>query len=183
MHPRGPLSCEALLHAGPRPCRGGLDMAAGWLLQCMALADCRLTTLPVRYCKGEGCRCRWLLGSTLTCPICVQEALKAEYYLWQLYQIERDMAGARAEAAAKQASLHEAGRALHAKEAALEERRRAAAGVAKERLLLERRHKKRKAELEKKVQPGCCSLRTAPCCRGQDLNVVVFPDVHVVMNP
>ncbi len=80
-----------------------------------------------------------------------QDGLKAQYYLWQLYQIEQDSAAARAEAAAKKGELDSAARALHAQEAALEERKRAAAGLAKERLALERRHKKRRAVLEKKV--------------------------------
>lgn len=78
--------------------------------------------------------------------------MKARYYLWQLYQIEQDMAGARGEAGTKKGELNAAARELHAKEAAVEEHKKAAAGLAKERLALERKHKKRRADLEKKAR-------------------------------
>lgn len=83
--------------------------------------------------------------------VLAQESLKAEYFLWQLYQIEQDMRVLRSDTSVQKQALNEAGRALHAREKAVEEARKAAGDVGKQRLLLERRFKKRKADLEKKV--------------------------------
>ncbi|EIE20863.1 RecF/RecN/SMC protein [Coccomyxa subellipsoidea C-169] len=78
------------------------------------------------------------------------EALKAEYYLWQLFQIEKDMVGVRQEAGKHKEELNGAAKVLYSCESKVEQKKKAAAGFSKERLLLERKHKKRKAELEKK---------------------------------
>ena len=107
------------------------------------------------------------LGPELSCAHAgarMQDEYKARYYLWQLYQIEQDMAGARSRAADAKERLNEAAKALHAKEQAVEERRKAAAGLAKERLALERRHKKRRADLEKKVTAALLSFLLGHTC-------------------
>jgi structural maintenance of chromosome 1 len=80
-----------------------------------------------------------------------QEALKAEYYLWQLFQIERDMGAVRQEVAKHKDGLNDVAKLLHASEGLVEEKKQAAAGVNKERMLLERKYKKRKADLDKKA--------------------------------
>lgn len=81
----------------------------------------------------------------------MQEALKAEHYLWQLYQIEKDTSSAREQCAKHKEDLKETAKLLHASEKAVEEKKQAAAGINKERMLLERKFKKRKADLDKKA--------------------------------
>jgi chromosome segregation ATPase len=81
-----------------------------------------------------------------------QEALKAEYYLWQLYQLDKDIVRVRGEAGKQKEELNGAAKVLYSCEAQVEQRKKAAAGFSKERLLLERKHKKRKADLEKKAR-------------------------------
>lgn len=82
----------------------------------------------------------------------MQEALKAEHYLWQLYQIERDMSTARDQGTKQKEELKETAKLLLASEKAVEEKKQVVAGINKERMLLERKFKKRKADLEKKVR-------------------------------
>ncbi len=93
--------------------------------------------------------------------LCAQESLKAEHYLWQLFQIERDMAAAREEAGKQKEELNKAAKALHASEKAVEEKKQAAAGASKECMLLERKYKKRKADLDKKA---CAPPIPSRCC-------------------
>ena len=77
--------------------------------------------------------------------------MRRDYYLWQIYHIEEDVARAKAEAAAQRAELAAAEAAAAAAEGEVEAARRETAGLAKERLLLEKKVKKKQGEAEKKV--------------------------------
>ena len=101
----------------------------------------------------------------------MQDSLKAEHFLWQLFHIERDIQEALEEAQEQKQELNESAKALYAQEQQIEAKKKIVAGFQKERLLLERRLKKRKADADKKVR--LCSswdkLHTAlecgcPCC-------------------
>lgn len=87
----------------------------------------------------------------LICHPSLQEELKTRHFLWQAYHIEQDMTDARKDAATHKESLEVAEATHQAHEAEVEAKRKEHAGVAKERLLLEKQIKKKKAELEKKV--------------------------------
>ncbi|BDA42403.1 Structural maintenance of chromosomes protein 1A [Coccomyxa sp. Obi] len=78
------------------------------------------------------------------------EALKAQYYLWQLFQIEMDIFEERERASVQKKELNKTAKLLYNSEKQVEEKKKVAAGFSKDRLLLERKHKKRKADLEKK---------------------------------
>ena len=85
----------------------------------------------------------------------LQDALKAQHFLWQLLHIERDMKEAVEEAKEQKEQLNESARALYAQEQQIEAKKKIVAGFQKERLLLERKLKKRKAEADKKARPKC----------------------------
>ncbi len=91
-----------------------------------------------------------------SCVIVSQEALKAQYYLWQLFQIEMDMIEERERASVQKKELNKTANLLYNSEKQVEEKKKVAAGFSKDRLLLERKHKKRKADLETKA----CTLRS-----------------------
>jgi len=79
------------------------------------------------------------------------EDVKVRHALWQVFHIQEDMKSAREEARRlTEASTAAVALAAEA-EAAAETHRRQQAGVAKDRLLLEKQIKKKKAEAEKKV--------------------------------
>ena len=81
----------------------------------------------------------------------LQDALKAEHFLWQLFHIEKDIWEALEEAQEQKQELNESAKALYAQEQQVEAKKKIVAGFQKERLLLERRLKKRKADADKKV--------------------------------
>ena len=83
----------------------------------------------------------------------LQDALKAEHFLWQLFHIEKDIREALDEAKEQKEELNESAKALYAQEQQIEAKKKIVAGFQKERLLLERRLKKRKADADKKVWP------------------------------
>ena len=85
---------------------------------------------------------------------CLQDALKAEHFLWQLFHIEKDIREALDEATEQKEELNESAKALYAQEQQIEAKKKIVAGFQKERLLLERRLKKRKADADKKVWPS-----------------------------
>ncbi|GAB4822702.1 hypothetical protein N2152v2_009748 [Parachlorella kessleri] len=78
------------------------------------------------------------------------EDTKTSYYLWQIYHIEQDIVKAHKEIRKQKALLAEAERQHQASEGEVEAKKREHAGIAKERLLLEKKAKKKQAELEKK---------------------------------
>ncbi len=112
--------------------------------------------------------------------IAAQEALKAEYYLWQLFQIEKDMVGVRQEAGKHKEELNGAAKVLYSCESKVEQKKKAAAGFSKERLLLERKHKKRKAELEKKASSIIALLQVVAChcCCAMGVQPTLCPTHH-----
>ena len=83
----------------------------------------------------------------------LQDVLKAEHFLWQLFHIEKDIREAQDEAREQKEELNESAKALYAQEQQIEAKKKIVAGFQKERLLLERRLKKRKADADKKVWP------------------------------
>lgn len=82
---------------------------------------------------------------------CLQEKLKATYYLWQLYHTQRDAEMAQGQLEEQQELLREAARQLKATDGSLKEQKKVVAGLQKKKLALEQRAKKRKGEVEKKV--------------------------------
>ena len=100
-----------------------------------------------------------MLG-TAACPRCLptrplqppQEDFKAQYFLWQLLCIENDARRARAEAARRRAEAEKADEGLEGVEREVAAKRKQAAGIHKQRALLERKVAKRRAEMEKKVR-------------------------------
>ena len=83
--------------------------------------------------------------------------MKADYFLWQLFHIEKDIREALDETKEQKQELNESAKVLYAQEQQIEAKKKIAAGFQKERLLLERKLKKRKADAEKKV----CALSSA----------------------
>lgn len=83
---------------------------------------------------------------------CAQEEFKAQYFMWQLLCIEGDARRARAEAARRQAEAEAADAGLAGVEREVAAKRKEAAGINKQRALLERKAGKRRAELERKVR-------------------------------
>ena len=81
----------------------------------------------------------------------LQDSLKAEHFLWQLFHIEKDIREALEEAREQKEELNESAKALYAQEQQIEAKKKIVAGFQKERLLLERRLNKRKADADKKV--------------------------------
>jgi structural maintenance of chromosome 1 len=78
--------------------------------------------------------------------------LRTRHALWQIYHIEEDLDAARKEHAAQSKKLAELAAAEADAEAEAEAARREQAGLAKERLLLEKAIKKKRGEGEKKVR-------------------------------
>ena len=83
----------------------------------------------------------------------MQDALKAQHFLWQLFHIERDIKEAVDEAKEQKEQLNESAKVLYAQEQQIEAKKKIVAGFQKERLLLERKLKKRKSEADKKARP------------------------------
>ncbi len=81
----------------------------------------------------------------------VQDGLKAQHFLWQLFHIERDIKEAVDSAKEQKEQLNESAKVLYAQEQQIEAKKKIVAGFQKERLLLERKLKKRKSEADKKV--------------------------------
>ena len=93
-----------------------------------------------------------------------QEDFKAQYFLWQLLCIENDVRRARAEATRRRAEAEKADEGLEGVEAEVAAKRKQAAGIHKQRALLERKVAKRRAEMEKKVQ--CRAFLALPVAGG-----------------
>lgn len=81
----------------------------------------------------------------------MQEGFKVEYFLWQLFHIEKDIRKAKSEMRGQEGDLRAAAESLRATEAEIEEKRKAQAGFNKQKLLLEKKMKKRKGDADKQV--------------------------------
>ena len=81
-----------------------------------------------------------------------QDALKAQHFLWQLFHVERDIKEAVDEAKEQKEQLNESAKVLYAQEQQIEAMKKIVAGFQKERLLLERKLKKRKSDADKKAR-------------------------------
>lgn len=86
----------------------------------------------------------------------MQEELTATYYLWQLYHIQKAAEEAEKELAEKQESQNEAADDLQGVEGAIKEKKKQAASLAKQKLLLEQKIKKRRGETDKEVASELC---------------------------
>lgn len=78
------------------------------------------------------------------------EAAKVRHALWQVYHVQEDMTEAKVRRRALSSELQEAEEGAKAAEGEVEAHRRKQAGVAKERLLLDKQIAKKRAEVEKK---------------------------------
>ena len=108
----------------------------------------------------------------------MQEQLKAQFYLWQLFHMDQDLAAERRLAAARKAEMLDAGRALKAMEEELDATKKRAATHNKERLLLERKIAKRRADADKKARPFACHLVVQQSVQAiTKLNEVLHQDV------
>ena len=108
------------------------------------------------YCELEACSL-------------LQDSLKAEHFLWQLFHIEKDIKEAVDDAKEQKEQLNESARVLYAREQQVEAKKKIVAGFQKERLLLERKLKKRKSEAEKKARHStmhCCQDHSRFACAG-----------------
>ena len=97
----------------------------------------------------------------------LQDSLKAEHFLWQLFHIEKDIKEAVDDAKEQKEQLNESARMLYAQEQQVEAKKKIVAGFQKERLLLERKLKKRKSEAEKKARHftiHCCQDHSQFAC-------------------
>lgn len=81
----------------------------------------------------------------------MQKALKTEYFLWQLFNIEKSIEGTKAELQVDDENLQELARAQDTMEREIKERKKEQAVHAKDSLLCEKKMTKKKAELDKKV--------------------------------
>lgn len=101
-------------------------------------------------------------------PHCTHtSASLSSFSLRQAYHVEQDIAAAREEVRQQEAALAEAERSQGVSEREVEARRREQAGVAKERLLLEKKVKKKQAEADKQVWgPRAGSLCAGPELQG-----------------
>lgn len=75
-----------------------------------------------------------------------------EYYLWQLFNIEKDVARTQAELAVDRATLQELNREQEQLEAEIKALKKNQAVFTKEALLLDKKMGKKKGELDKKVR-------------------------------
>lgn len=83
-----------------------------------------------------------------------QRGLRSQQVLLQLFHLSSDLAAAQAERSAAEGRLAEATAAAGRYEGEVEGRKKAAAGLAKERLGLEKKIKKLQADRDKKVRGG-----------------------------
>lgn len=93
-----------------------------------------------------------------------QKELKMEYSLWQLFNIERDVASTLAQLEVDRATLLELNHGQEKLEAGIKARKKIQAVFSKEALLLDKKIAKNKADLDKKVgyfgpSYACCLLR------------------------
>lgn len=89
--------------------------------------------------------------SCLTYLILLQKELKMEYSLWQLFNIERDVASTLAQLEVDRATLQELNREQEQLEAEIKAKKKNQAVFLKEALLLDKKIAKKKGELDKKV--------------------------------
>lgn len=82
----------------------------------------------------------------------LQETLKQNYYLWQLYHSQMDAHEAEAELESQQGKLREAAKQLKAIESTVKEKKREIAGLAKAKTSMDQKAKKRRAEEGKNVR-------------------------------
>jgi len=83
--------------------------------------------------------------------VVVQKELKMEYYLWQLFTIEKDIESTQSELAVDKANLEEFVQEQDKLELEIREMKKEQATHMKEAILCEKRMTKRKSELDKKV--------------------------------
>jgi len=87
----------------------------------------------------------------LTRLILPQKELKMEHSLWQLFNIEKDVASSLEELEVDKATLQELNREQEQLEAEIKAKKRNQASFSKEALLLDKKIAKKKVELDKKV--------------------------------
>jgi hypothetical protein len=93
----------------------------------------------------------------------LQEEMKTRHFLWQAYHTEQDMGEAGKDVTMHQQALAAAEAELKIREAEVEGKKKEAAGLAKERLLLEKSIKKKRGEAEKKVRQSLVDTRNTYC--------------------
>ena len=81
----------------------------------------------------------------------MQEKLKVTYFLWQLYHAQKDAARAETELAEQKERLIEAAKELQATEGSLEVKKRGLATLNKKKVLLDKKIRSRRNEVENKV--------------------------------
>lgn len=81
----------------------------------------------------------------------MQKELKTEYYLWQLFNIEKDVERTLAELQVDRATLEELNSEQEQLETEIRTKKKEQAVFTKEALLLDKKIGKKKAELDKKV--------------------------------
>lgn len=86
------------------------------------------------------------------------EEIQTRHYLWQIYHVEKDVKAARAELEHHKAALAQMEASGRTSDTGTEAARKIQAGLAKERLLLEKKIKKKQAESEKQ-NPGAIKTR------------------------
>ena len=86
------------------------------------------------------------------------EEIQTRHYLWQIYHVEKDVKAARAELEHHKAALAQMEASGRTSDTGTEAARKIQAGMAKERLLLEKKIKRRQAESEKQ-NPGAIKTR------------------------
>lgn len=91
------------------------------------------------------------LNSCLTHLILPQKALKMEHALWELFNIEKDVASTLAQLEVDRATLQELNLEQEQLEAEIKVKKKNQAVFSKESLLLEKKIVKKKGELDKKV--------------------------------
>lgn len=82
----------------------------------------------------------------------MQRTLKTEYFLWQLFNIEKNIERTKAELKVDDESLQELARAQDKLDAEIRERKKEQAVYSKDALMCEKKMAKKKGELDKKVR-------------------------------
>jgi structural maintenance of chromosome 1 len=94
----------------------------------------------------------------LTCLSVRQKELKMEYYLWQLFNIEKDVTSTLAELEVDRATLQELNHEQEQLEAEIKALKKNQAVFTKEALLLDKKIAKKRGDLDKKVSYLWCLL-------------------------
>ncbi len=91
--------------------------------------------------------------------------MKSKYYLWQLYHSQLDAETAAEELESKQAELRAAAMEMKAADTALKEKKKEIAGLNKQRVLMEQKAKKQRAEADKKASKHSFICTACSCWR------------------